>query len=203
YASVHAAKSLKEEGIETIMINCNPETVSTDYDTSDKLYFEPLCAENVLNIIKNEMRKGEVLGVIVQFGGQTPLKLVSALHENNIPILGTDPDKIDLAEDRERFKELLDNVGLKQPLNTIAYTINELKKNISKVGYPVVVRPSNVLGGRAMEIVHSQEELNSYINKNAKCILEGPILIDKFLENAIELDVDALADGGDRVFVAG
>lgn len=111
------------------MINCNPETVSTDYDTSDKLYFEPLMAENVLDIIKNEMRKGEVLGVIVQFGGQTPLKLVSALHENNIPILGTDPDKIDLAEDRERFKELLDKVGLKQPLNTIAYTINEIKKN--------------------------------------------------------------------------
>lgn len=203
YACVHAAKSLKKEGIETIMINCNPETVSTDYDTSDKLYFEPLCAENVLNIIKNEMRKGEVLGVIVQFGGQTPLKLVSALHENNIPILGTDPDKIDLAEDRERFKELLDKVGLKQPLNTIAYTINELKKKIVNVRYPVVVRPSNVLGGRAMEIVHSQEELDTYIKANSKCILEGPILIDKFLEDAIELDVDALADGGERVFVAG
>ncbi|APC97889.1 carbamoyl-phosphate synthase large subunit [Francisella frigiditurris] len=202
YACVHAAKALKEENIETIMINCNPETVSTDYDTSDKLYFEPLCAENVINIIKNEMRKGELLGVIVQFGGQTPLKLVSALYENNIPILGTDPDKIDLAEDRERFKELLEKVELRQPVNAIAYSINELEKNISKVGYPVVVRPSNVLGGRAMEIVHSKEELDAYIKNNGKCILEGPILIDKFLENAIELDVDALADG-EEVFVAG
>ncbi|AJC48399.1 carbamoyl-phosphate synthase large subunit [Allofrancisella guangzhouensis] len=202
YACVHAAKSLKEEGIETIMINCNPETVSTDYDTSDKLYFEPLCAENVLNIIKNEMRKGEVLGVIVQFGGQTPLKLVSALFENNIPILGTNPDKIDLAEDRERFKELLENLNLRQPVNSIAYSLNELEKNINKVGYPVVVRPSNVLGGRAMEIVHSKDELNAYIKTNGKCILEGPILIDKFLEDATELDVDALADG-DEVFVAG
>ncbi|MFC4892787.1 carbamoyl-phosphate synthase large subunit [Pseudofrancisella aestuarii] len=202
YACVHAAKALKEENIETIMINCNPETVSTDYDTSDKLYFEPLCAENVINIIKNEMRKGELLGVIVQFGGQTPLKLVSALYENNIPILGTDPDKIDLAEDRERFKELLEKLDLRQPINAIAYSINELEKNISKVGYPVVVRPSNVLGGRAMEIVHSREELDAYIKNNGKCILEGPILIDKFLENAIELDVDALADG-EEVFVAG
>lgn len=202
YACVHASKSLAEEGIETIMINCNPETVSTDYDTSDKLYFEPLCAENVLNIIKNEMRKGEFLGVIVQFGGQTPLKLVSALYENNIPILGTNPDMIDLAEDRERFKELLDKVGLKQPINAIAYTVNELGKAVSKVGYPVVVRPSNVLGGRAMEIVHSKKELDVYIVNNSKCILDGPILIDKFLEDATELDVDALSDGTD-VFVAG
>lgn len=202
YACVHASKSLAEEGIETIMINCNPETVSTDYDTSDKLYFEPLCAENVLNIIKNEMKKGELLGVIVQFGGQTPLKLVSALFDNNIPILGTDPDKIDLAEDRERFKELLDKVGLKQPKNDIAYSINELTKSIEKVGYPIVVRPSNVLGGRAMEILHSKEELDTYIKVNGKCILDGPILIDKFLTDATELDVDALADGND-VFVAG
>ena len=202
YACVHAAKSLEEEKIETIMINCNPETVSTDYDTSDKLYFEPLCAENVLNIIKNEMRKGEVLGVIVQFGGQTPLKLVSALFENDIPILGTNPDKIDLAEDRERFKELLDNLGLRQPINAIAYSINELTTMIDKVGYPVVVRPSNVLGGRAMEIVHSKKELDAYIQVNGDCILDGPILVDKFLEDATELDVDALADGED-VFVAG
>ncbi|QLE79043.1 carbamoyl-phosphate synthase large subunit [Francisella sp. Scap27] len=202
YACVHASKSLAEESIETIMINCNPETVSTDYDTSDKLYFEPLMAENVLNIIKNEMRKGEVLGVIVQFGGQTPLKLVSALFENNIPILGTNPDMIDLAEDRERFKELLDKIGLKQPKNDIAYSINELTKSIEKVGYPIVVRPSNVLGGRAMEIIHSKEELDNYIKVNGKCILEGPILIDKFLTDAVELDVDALADG-DEVFVAG
>jgi carbamoyl-phosphate synthase large subunit len=202
YACVHASKSLAEEGIETIMINCNPETVSTDYDTSDKLYFEPLMAENVLNIIKNEMRKGEVLGVIVQFGGQTPLKLVSALFENNISILGTNPDMIDLAEDRERFKELLEKVNLRQPKNAIAYSLNELNKSIDKVCYPVVVRPSNVLGGRAMEILHSKEELDTYITVNGKCILEGPILIDKFLTNAVELDVDALADG-DEVFVAG
>ncbi len=148
------------------------------------------------------MKKGELLGVIVQFGGQTPLKLVSALFENNIPILGTDPDKIDLAEDRERFKELLDKVGLRQPKNAIAYSINELTKSIEKVGYPIVVRPSNVLGGRAMEILHSKEELDTYIKVNGKCILDGPILIDKFLTDATELDVDALADG-DEVFVAG
>ena len=202
YACVHASKALAEENIETIMINCNPETVSTDYDTSDKLYFEPLCAENVLNIIKNEMRKGELLGVIVQFGGQTPLNLVSALYDNNIPIVGTDPDKIDLAEDRERFKELLDKVGLRQPVNAIAYSINELTKSIEKVGYPIVVRPSNVLGGRAMEILHSKVELDVYIKVNRKCILEGPILVDKFLVDATELDVDALCDGTD-VFVAG
>ena len=202
YACVHAAKALSEENIETIMINCNPETVSTDYDTSDKLYFEPLCAENVINIIKNEMKQGEFLGVIVQFGGQTPLKLVSALYENNIPILGTDPDKIDLAEDRERFKELLEKVNLRQPVNAIAYNINELEKNIDKVGYPVVVRPSNVLGGRAMETIYSEQELNTYIENNSQSILEGPILIDKFLEDATELDVDALSDGKD-VFVAG
>ena len=202
YACVHAAKSLAEEKIETIMINCNPETVSTDYDTSDKLYFEPLCSERVIDIIKNEMKKGELLGVIVQFGGQTPLKLVSSLYDSNIPILGTDPDKIDLAEDRERFKELLEKLNLRQPINAIAYSIQELNKTINKVGYPVVVRPSNVLGGRAMEIVQSKKELDIYIAQNGDCILEGPILIDKFLDNAIELDVDALADG-EEVFVAG
>ena len=202
YACVHASFSLAEEKIETIMVNCNPETVSTDYDTSDKLYFEPLTDEDVIEVVQNEQKNGELLGVIVQFGGQTPLKLSRALEKNNIPIIGTSPDKIDLAEDRERFKKLLDELNLTQPENDICHSINQIEKTIEKIGYPIVIRPSNVLGGRAMDILYRKEDLSFYLEYNKNFILDGPILIDKFLTNAIEIDVDALSDGED-VFVAG
>ncbi|MEK9656752.1 MAG: carbamoyl-phosphate synthase large subunit [bacterium] len=202
YACVHAAKAISEEGIESIMINCNPETVSTDYDTSDKLYFDPLTEEDVLEIILTEQKKGHLQGVIVHFGGQTPLKLSKALEKNNIPIIGTEPDKIDLAEDRKRFKDLLHSLDLKQPKNAICHKISDIKKTIKQLNYPVVIRPSNVLGGRAMEILHNDNELNRYLDMNTAFILDGPILIDKFLETAIEIDVDVLSDGTD-VFIAG
>ena len=177
------------------MINCNPETVSTDYDTSDRLYFEPLNSEDVIEVIKKEQQEGELIGVIVQFGGQTPLKLCKALEANNIKVIGTSPDMIDLAEDRERFKALLDEVNLKQPDSDIINNIDQLKESAAKIGFPVVVRPSYVLGGRAMEIIETNEGLDEYVKVNRKIILDGPILIDKFLSDAIEFDVDALGDG--------
>ncbi len=202
YACVHAAYALRELGIESIMVNCNPETVSTDYDTSDKLYFEPLTVEDVLEIIRKEKQRGEFLGVIVQFGGQTPLKLAKTLQNEGIPIMGTQPDMLDLAEDRERFKALLESLNLVQPKNDICYTLEKIRATVHGVGYPVVVRPSNVLGGRAMEILSCDKDLEFYIDRHGTYILDGPILIDKFLEDATEIDVDVLSDGT-HVFVAG
>lgn len=202
YACVHACYALKELGIETIMINCNPETVSTDYDTADKLYFEPLTDEHVLNIIKQEQSKGELLGVILQFGGQTPLKLSKTLAENNIAILGTSPDSIDLSEDRKRFKELVNKLNLKQPENYICYNEKEAILKSSSIGFPVVIRPSYVIGGRAMEIIDNIQELKLYLEKNNEFFKLGPMLIDNYLTNAIEVDVDAICDGNE-VFIAG
>lgn len=195
YACVHAAFSLREAGYETIMINCNPETVSTDYDTSDRLYFEPMTSEAVLNIIKKEQEKGKLKGVIVQFGGQTALKLAKDIDKANFPIIGTSFDNINLAEDRERFQELLKKIELSQPRNLICYSLDKVEETINKIGYPIVIRPSNVLGGRAMEIIYDKESLNKYIKINSSMILDGPILIDQFLDNAIEIDVDAISDG--------
>jgi len=202
YCCVHAAYALTEAGYETIMVNCNPETVSTDYDTSDRLYFEPLTAEDVLEIVRAESASGNLKGVIVQFGGQTPLKLAGDLEAAGVPILGTSPDAIDLAEDRERFQKLLGEVGLKQPPNGIAYTAEEAEQVAEEIGYPVVIRPSYVLGGRAMEIVRDRNGLRRYIGEAVRLSGKNPVLIDGYLDNAIEIDVDALADGGD-VFVAG
>jgi carbamoyl-phosphate synthase large subunit len=202
YCCVHAAYALKEAGIETIMINCNPETVSTDYDTSDRLYFEPLTAEDVIEIVRVEQRKGRVLGIIVQLGGQTPLKLAAALEAANIPILGTSPDAIDLAEDRRRFQQLLARLDLKQPENGIATSLAEAVAVAERIGYPVVIRPSYVLGGRAMEIVHGPDGLARYMNHAVKASGKNPVLIDRYLADAIEVDVDALADG-DTVHIAG
>lgn len=206
YTCVHAAYAMKEMGIEAIMVNCNPETVSTDYDTSDRLYFEPLTAENVIEICKKEMEAGELLGVIVQFGGQTPLKLSQALLDAGIPILGTQPDAIDLAEDRERFRDLLDELGLKQPPSDIALSEEQVVPKAEAIGYPVLVRPSYVLGGRAMAIIQNTVELQKWIRdmqgQFRGKLFESPILIDMYLQNAIELDVDCLSDGKD-VFVAG
>jgi carbamoyl-phosphate synthase large subunit len=202
YACVHAAYSLSDAGYETIMINCNPETVSTDYDTSDRLYFEPLSPEHVINIVRKEQQKGKVVGVLVQFGGQTALKLAKYLDKANIPIIGTSYDKIDLAEDRERFQKLLHQIDLVQPNNIICNKLESVKQSVDQIGYPVVIRPSNVLGGRAMEIIYNADHLQKYLNINNKIILDGPILIDKFLNNAIEIDVDALCDGDD-VYIAG
>jgi carbamoyl-phosphate synthase large subunit len=202
YCCVHAVMALREAGYETIMINCNPETVSTDYDTADRLYFEPLTAEDVIEVIHKEQSNGEVLGVIVQFGGQTPLKLAHALQEANIPILGTSPDAIDLAEDRERFQVLLKKLNLKQPANGLARNIEEAERIAEKIGYPVVVRPSYVLGGRAMEITHDVEALRRYMQKAVYISGGHPILIDYYLQDAIEVDVDVVADKDD-VFVAG
>jgi carbamoyl-phosphate synthase large subunit len=202
YCCVHAAYALKEAGVETIMVNCNPETVSTDYDTSDRLYFEPLTAEDVIEIARVEQSKGKLLGCIVQFGGQTPLKLAAALEAANIPILGTSPDAIDLAEDRERFQQLLHKLKLRQPKNGIARSTEEAEKIAGEIGYPVVIRPSYVLGGRAMEIVHEIGQLRRYMRTAVQVSGENPVLIDSYLEDAIEVDVDALADGTD-VYVAG
>lgn len=202
YCCVHAVMALREAGYETIMINCNPETVSTDYDTADRLYFEPLTAEDVIEVIRTEQSNGEVLGVIVQFGGQTPLKLAHALQDANIPILGTSPDAIDLAEDRERFQLLLQNLDLKQPANGLARTVEEAEDVAALIGYPVVVRPSYVLGGRAMEITHDVDGLRHYMQKAVYISGGNPILIDHYLQDAIEVDVDVVADAHD-VFVAG
>ncbi|MEE2759991.1 MAG: carbamoyl-phosphate synthase large subunit [Pseudomonadota bacterium] len=202
YCCVHAAYAMNEAGHESIMVNCNPETVSTDYDTSDRLYFEPLTAEEVIALIRKEMEDGELLGVIVQFGGQTPLKLAHALENAGITILGTTPDAIDLAEDRERFQQLLLKLGLKQPPNGIATNEAEAEDIAADIGYPVVIRPSYVLGGRAMEIVHDVESLRRYMKSAVLVSGTSPVLIDWYLRNAIEVDVDAICDG-ENVYVCG
>lgn len=195
YACVHACFALAEAGFETIMVNCNPETVSTDYDTSDRLYFEPLTAEDVLEILRVEQSRGELVGVIVQFGGQTPLKLAQALADAGIPILGTSPDAIDLAEDRERFAKLVNKLKLRQPENGIARSRDEAAAVAARIGYPVLLRPSYVLGGRAMEIVDSEAQLDDYIATAVTVSGDSPVLIDQYLRDAIECDVDALCDG--------
>jgi carbamoyl-phosphate synthase large subunit len=202
YCCCHAAFALKDIGVESIMVNCNPETVSTDYDTSDRLYFEPLTAEDVLELIDVEMSNGTLIGVIVQFGGQTPLKLAQALEDAGVPILGTSPDAIDLAEDRERFQKLLHKIGLMQPINGIARSGEEAFAAVRRIGYPVVIRPSYVLGGRAMEIVRDDEQLARYITNAVQVSGDSPVLIDQYLSRATEVDVDAVADAHD-VFVAG
>ena len=202
YCCCHACFSLTAQGYETIMVNCNPETVSTDYDTSDRLYFEPLTLEHVLEILRVEQENGTLHGVIVQFGGQTPLKLANALHAEGIPILGTTPDAIDLAEDRERFQHFLQKLGLKQPVNGTARSRDEAFKVAHEVGYPLVIRPSFVLGGRAMEIVRSDEQLERYIATAVQVSGDTPVLLDSYLSGAIEVDVDALCDGT-NVHVAG
>ncbi len=191
YCCVHAAFALRDLGVEAIMVNCNPETVSTDYDTSDRLYFEPLTLEDVLNIVEKE----RPLGVIVQFGGQTPLKLAVPLRDAGVPILGTSPDAIDRAEDRERFSALLRELGLTQAAGSTARSVAEAEVIATSIGYPVLVRPSYVLGGRAMQIVHDREDLQRYMSEAVRVSPEHPVLIDKFLEDAIEIDVDAVADG--------
>jgi carbamoyl-phosphate synthase large subunit len=198
YCCVHAAFALRDDGFETIMVNCNPETVSTDYDTSDRLYFEPLTLEDVLEIVAIE----KPVGVIVQYGGQTPLKLALALEANGVPIIGTSPESIDVAEDRERFQKLLHELNLKQPPNRTARTEAQALDLAAEIGYPLVVRPSYVLGGRAMEIVHEQKDLERYMREAVKVSNESPVLLDRFLNDAIEVDVDCLSDG-ERVFIGG
>ncbi|PZO65521.1 MAG: carbamoyl phosphate synthase large subunit [Paracoccus denitrificans] len=202
YCCCHACFSLTDAGYETIMVNCNPETVSTDYDTSDRLYFEPLTLESVLEILRVEQENGTLHGVIVQFGGQTPLKLANALEAEGIPILGTTPDAIDLAEDRERFQQLLNQLGLKQPVNGIARSDAQALEIAADIGFPLVIRPSYVLGGRAMEIVRDMDQLNRYIREAVNVSGANPVLLDSYLSGAIEVDVDALSDG-DNVHVAG
>jgi len=202
YCCCHACFALTKAGFETIMINCNPETVSTDYDTSDRLYFEPLTFEHVMEILRVEQENGTLHGVIVQFGGQTPLKLANALEAEGIPILGTTPDAIDLAEDRERFQDLVNRLGLKQPKNAIAATEAEAFAAAGEIGFPLVIRPSYVLGGRAMEIVRDMAQLERYINEAVVVSGDSPVLLDSYLAGAIELDVDALSDGKD-VHVSG
>src|SRR6187549_1059438 len=199
YCCVHAALAMREDGYETIMVNCNPETVSTDYDTSDRLYFEPLTLEDVLEIVDKE----KPLGVIVQYGGQTPLKLALDLEANGVPIIGTSPDMIDAAEDRERFQQLLHKLGLLQPPNRTARTEAEALAGAKEIGYPVVVRPSYVLGGRAMEIVHEQRDLERYMREAVKVSNDSPVLLDRFLNDAVECDVDCIADTAGRVFIGG
>jgi len=193
YACVHAIWGLQEEGYEAVMVNCNPETVSTDYDTADRLYFEPIVYENVLEIIEKERPSG----VFVQFGGQTPLKLALPLRKAGVPILGTPPESIDRAEDRELFRQLLMELGLKQPPSGTATSLDEALKVAEKIGYPVLVRPSYVLGGRAMRIVYDPEELKEWITEAVQVSNDRPILIDKYLDNSVELDADAVADGED------
>ncbi len=211
YCCCHACFSLTAAGFETIMINCNPETVSTDYDTSDRLYFEPLTAEDVLEIIATEQTKGTLHGVIVQFGGQTPLKLAEPLAAAGVPILGTSPDAIDLAEDRDRFKALIERLKLQQPESGIAKTPGEARSVADRLGYPVVIRPSYVLGGRAMEIVHDGLEIDRYVaqlsatlDSPSELVVSDkrPLLIDRYLSDAVEVDVDCIADGTDT-FIAG
>ena len=202
YCCCHACFALTEAGYETIMVNCNPETVSTDYDTSDRLYFEPLTFEHVMEILTKEQENGTLHGVIVQFGGQTPLKLANALEAEGIPILGTTPDAIDLAEDRERFQALVNDLGLKQPKNGIASTDEQALEIAEEIGFPLVIRPSYVLGGRAMEIVRDMDQLRRYINEAVVVSGDSPVLLDSYLAGAVELDVDALCDGTD-VHVAG
>ena len=198
YCCVHAALALREDGFETIMVNCNPETVSTDYDTSDRLYFEPVTLEDILEIVHVE----QPTGVIVQFGGQTPLKRARELEANGVPIIGTSPDMIDAAEDRERFQKLLQELGLKQPPNRTARTPEDALVLAAEIGYPLVVRPSYVLGGRAMEIVHEQKDLERYMREAVKVSNDSPVLLDRFLNDATEVDVDALCDG-EQVIIGG
>ncbi|WP_341222386.1 carbamoyl-phosphate synthase large subunit, partial [Loktanella salsilacus] len=195
YCCCHACYALSDQGYETIMINCNPETVSTDYDTSDRLYFEPLTFEHVMEIMRVEQDNGTLHGVIVQFGGQTPLKLANALQEAGIPILGTTPDAIDLAEDRERFQDLVNRLGLKQPINGIASTDQQAFDIAADIGFPLVIRPSYVLGGRAMEIVRDQAQLERYISEAVVVSGKSPVLLDSYLSGAVEVDVDCLCDG--------
>ncbi len=202
YCCCQASFALKKAGFETIMVNCNPETVSTDYDTSDRLYFEPLKEEFVFNIIKKEKTKGNLIGVIAQFGGQTPIKLAKFLHDNKLPILGTQYKSIDLAEDRDRFRNLLNKLKLKQADSGIAKTFTQALKIAEKIGLPLMVRPSYVLGGRAMEIVYEKKQLKNFVKEAFKVAEKNPILIDKFIDNAMEVDVDAISDGK-KVFVAG
>ena len=223
YCCCHACYALRDQGYETIMVNCNPETVSTDYDTSDRLYFEPLTAEDVLEIIDVERSKGTLHGVIVQFGGQTPLKLARALEDNNVPILGTSPDAIDLAEDRDRFKRLLDKLQLKQPKNGIAYSVEQSRLIVAELGLPFVVRPSYVLGGRAMAIIRDEAQFEDYLLGTLPSLIpsevkarypndktgqintvlgKNPLLFDRYLSNAVEVDVDCLCDGK-SAFIAG
>jgi carbamoyl-phosphate synthase large subunit len=199
YCCVHAALAMREDGYETIMVNCNPETVSTDYDTSDRLYFEPLTLEDVLEIVDKE----KPTGVIVQYGGQTPLKLALGLEAAGVPIIGTSPDMIDAAEDRERFQKLLHELGLRQPPNATARAEAEALEKAADLGYPLVVRPSYVLGGRAMEIVHEQRDLERYMREAVKVSNDSPVLLDRFLNDAIECDVDAVRDTAGRVFIGG
>ena len=198
YCCVHAALAMREDGYETIMVNCNPETVSTDYDTSDRLYFEPVTLEDVLEIVAVE----KPLGVIVQYGGQTPLKLALELESNGVPIIGTSPDSIDIAEDRERFQQLLHTLGLKQPPNRTARTEEAAIELAQQIGYPLVVRPSYVLGGRAMEIVHGDKDLQRYMREAVKVSDKSPVLLDRFLDDAIEVDVDCISDGA-NVMIGG
>jgi len=199
YCCVHAALAMREDGYETIMVNCNPETVSTDYDTSDRLYFEPLTLEDVLEIVDKE----KPVGVIVQYGGQTPLKLALDLEANGVPIIGTSPDMIDAAEDRERFQKLLHALELRQPPNATARTEPEALEKAAALGYPLVVRPSYVLGGRAMEIVHEQRDLERYMREAVKVSNDSPVLLDRFLNDAIECDVDCLRDPQGVTFIGG
>mgnify|MGYP003769230643 CR=1 FL=1 len=199
YCCVHAALALREDGYETIMVNCNPETVSTDYDTSDRLYFEPLTLEDVLEIIDKEKPRG----VIVQYGGQTPLKLARALEANGAPIIGTSPDSIDLAEDRERFQRMVQQLGLNQPPNRTARNPDEALALAREIGYPLVVRPSYVLGGRAMEVVHGDADLRRYITEAVRVSNDSPVLLDRFLDNAVEVDVDVVADAEGQVLIGG
>ena len=203
YCCVHAVYALREAGYETIMVNCNPETVSTDYDTADRLYFEPLTAEDVIELVEVERRSGELLGLIVQFGGQTPLKLAKPLEAAGIPILGTSPDAIDLAEDRDRFQKLIQDLKLRQPDNGTAISQEQAIAVAEKIGYPVVIRPSYVLGGRAMQIVYDRAGIERYTREAVKVSGDTPVLIDSYLRDAIEVDVDALADKDQNVFVAG
>ncbi len=211
YCCCHACFALTKAGYETIMVNCNPETVSTDYDTSDRLFFEPLTAEDVLEIIRVENTNGKVKGVIVQFGGQTPLKLASALEDAGVPILGTSPDAIDLAEDRDRFKALIEKLKLSQPDSGIVKTPKEARAVADKIGYPVVIRPSYVLGGRAMEIVHDGAEIDRYIARLSATLdspselvvsAKRPLLVDRYLTDAVEVDVDCLPTARIRLSLA-
>jgi carbamoyl-phosphate synthase large subunit len=193
YCCVHAAFAMRDEGIESIMVNCNPETVSTDNDTSDKLYFEPLTVEDVLSIYEKEKPEG----VIVQFGGQTPLNLAAELAEAGVNILGTSPETIDLAEDRDRFRQVMRKLGIPQPESGMASNLDDALKIAERIGYPLMVRPSFVLGGRAMEVIHDEQMLKRYVTAAVNVSPQRPILIDKFLENAIEVEADAIADGED------